>query len=384
MAMRYVVLGAGRQGLAIAYDLALHGGACAITLVEADRRRLGAGAARLRKLAPKTPVKAVARALRGADAVALLKGHDAAVSALPYRFNPALSGAAVKARVSFCDLGGNTGLVREALKLDGAARKAGVAIVPDCGLAPGLGNVLASIAVAEVRGARHVKIRCGGLPVPPKGPLGYSLLFSIAGLTNEYTGEAVVLRKGKICRLEAFTECERFQGPRELGPLEAFVTSGGTSTAPWTFKRTLETYDYKTVRYRGHFDKVRAMIELGLLDLEPVDVGGRPVVPRDLFHAVAGPRLDDPKVKDVALLQVECTDRRGRGVRYRMLQHLDKKTGFTAMEQTTGYPTAEVARALAHGELRPGAYTPERAGFDGDHVRALRRRGLLIRRTAIR
>jgi lysine 6-dehydrogenase len=381
--MRYAVLGAGRQGVAVAYDLARHGEARALTLVEAHRGRLAAAVARLARLTPRIDVKAVGRALKGREATTILRGHDAVVSALPYRFNAALARAAVRARVSFCDMGGNTDIVKEELELAAAAKRAGVAVVPDCGLAPGLNNVLASIAYQEVEGARHVRMYCGGLPVPPRGPLGYSILFSIAGLTNEYMGEAVVLRGGKIRRIEAFTEVEDFRGPRELGPLEAFLTSGGTSLAPWTFRRKLTTYDYKTVRYRGHWEKVRAMIELGLLDLEPVRVGNKTVVPRDVFHAVAGPHLEDPKVRDVALLQVDCTDRRGHGVRYRMTLWHDRRTGFTAMEQGTGYPTAVVAHALARRELKPGAYTPERAGFGKEHVTALRRRGLKIRRTRL-
>ena len=305
------------------------------------------------------------------------------MSALPYRCNPALARAAVAARVPFCDLGGNTELVQEALELDGAARRAGIGIVPDCGLAPGLGNVLASIAVAEVPGVRHVRIRCGGLPVVPRGPLGYALLFSIGGLTNEYTGEAVVLRGGRLRRFEAFTEPEPFDAPGGLGRLEAFFTSGGTSTAPWTYRGRLETYEYKTLRYPGHYDRVRAMIELGLLDLGPVAVGRARVVPRDVFHAVAGPRLDAGRVRDLALLRVDCTDRRGRGVRYEMLQCLDPRTGFSAMEQTTGYPAAVTAYDLARRVLPPGARTPERLGYGAAHVRDLRRRGLGIRRSRI-
>jgi lysine 6-dehydrogenase len=273
--------------------------------------------------------------------------------------------------------------VQEALKLDKDARTAGIAIVPDCGVAPGLANVLAAIAVGEVPGARHVRMWCGGLPEEPKGPLGYSLLFDIAGLTNEYTGEAVVLRGGKLRRIPAFTEPEAFAGPGRLGTLEAFVTSGGTSTAPWTFEGRLDTYEYKTIRYPGHYDRVRAMIDLGLLDLEPVEIGGRPVVPRDFFHAVAGPRLLEPEVRDLLILRVECTDARGRGVRYQMLQRFDEATGFTAMEQSTGYPAAAVAHALAKGEVAPGAVTPERAGFGKEHVAALRARGLAIRRSRI-
>jgi lysine 6-dehydrogenase len=255
--MRCIVLGAGRQGLAIAYDLARHGGADEITLVDASAKVVRAGAKRLRALVPGLKVKQHAKALRGNDATTLMRGHDVAVSGMPYRFNPALSKAAVRAKVSFCDLGGNTDLVKEQLKLKDAAKKAGVTIVPDCGLAPGLGNVLAAIAIGEVPGVQHVHIRCGGLPLEPKGPLGYSLLFSIEGLTNEYRGEAVVVRDGRIQRFEAFTEPENIKGPPGLGLLQCFFTSGGTSTAPWRYKGKLKTYEYKTVRYHGHFDRGR-------------------------------------------------------------------------------------------------------------------------------
>jgi lysine 6-dehydrogenase len=240
------------------------------------------------------------------------------------------------------------------------------------------------MGVAEVPEARHVRIRVGGLPVPPRGPLGYSLLFSIEGLTNEYTGEAVMLRGGKVVRVEAFTEVEPYRGPKAFGPLECFLTSGGTSLAPMDYEGKLETYEYKTIRYKGHFAKLRPVIELGLLGLEPVTAGRAKVVPRDVFHAVVGPMLDDPNVRDAALLQCDVTDARGKGVRYRMVQHFDEKTGFTAMEQTTGYPTAAIAHALAKRELPHGTFTPDRLGLGAAHLKELRRRGLRIRRVPLK
>lgn len=381
--MKALVLGAGRQGLAIAHDLAAHGGARSVTLAEADPRALREGARRLRRLAPGLRVRTVEGAVTERGAAALLRGHAVAVSALPYRFNPGLARAAVRARVPFCDLGGNTDLVREALELDTAARRAGIAVVPDCGLAPGLGNVLAAMLVAEVPGIRHVRIRCGGLPRRPRGPLGYALLFSIEGLTNEYTGEAEVIRGGRLRRFEAFTEPEPFEAPGRLGTLEAFFTSGGTSTAPETFRGRLETYEYKTLRYPGHFDRMRAVIDLGLLSLEPVRAAGVEVPPRAVFHAAAGPRLDRGTVEDLALLRVDGTDARGRGLRYEMLQRFDRRTGFTAMEQTTGFPAAATAADLARGRLEPGARTPERLGYGKAHLADLRRRGLRIRRSRL-
>jgi lysine 6-dehydrogenase len=380
--MRALVLGAGRQGVAIAYDLLRFGGAEQLTLVDSSQKHLRAGARRLKELLPGAPIKQLVRALKATGAVTLFRDQDVVVSALPYRFNPMLARAAVRARTHFCDLGGNTELVAEALELDEGARKAGICIIPNCGLAPGLGNVLAALAVEEVPGARHVRIRCGGLPMEPKGPLGYRLLFSIEGLTNEYRGQAVVLREGRLQRFEAFTEPESFRGPPGVGLLECFFTSGGTSTAPWTYEGRLETYEYKTVRYHGHFEKMRAMIDLGLLEEEPVTVERKKVSPRKVWEAVAGPHLEGDG-KDLALLRVDATDGRQRGIRYELLQYFDDATGFTAMEQATGFPAAVVAKAMARGELEPGAYTPEAAGFGEEHIRDLRARGLQIRRVAL-
>jgi lysine 6-dehydrogenase len=181
--------------------------------------------------------------------------------------------------------------------------------------------------------------------------------------------------------MEAFTECEPFRGPRSLGPLECFFTSGGTSTAPERLRGTLRTYEYKTIRYRGHFGKVRAMIDLGLLSHEPVEVDGRPVAPRALFHAAAGPRLDRGAV--LLLLTVDGTDARGRGTGFRLLQRRDGRTGFSAMEMATGYPTAVVARDLALGRHAPGARTPDRLGYGKAHLADLRRRGVRVRRVRL-
>jgi len=376
--MRYVVLGAGRQGLAIAFDLARDG--ADVALVDADGARLEAGAARLKELG--TEVAPVVATVTD-DPAALLRGRDAAVSAVPYRFNEALTRAALEARTPLVDLGGHPGVVEAQLALDGAAREAGVAIVPDSGIAPGFSNVVAAFGVGEVPGARDVRIRCGGLPVDRSGPLEYALLFSVEGLTNEYLGRAEVLRDGAVVTLAGFTECEPFEGTPELGPLEAFLTSGGTSTAPRTFAGRLESYDYKTIRYRGHFEKVRAMIDLGLLDLEPVRVGDVEVVPRDVFHAVAGPRLAEVDPRDLLFLQIDVEDAAGAGRRYRMMLHHDDRTGFTAMEQATGYPTAAIARLLADRSLEPGVRTPERCGLGEPYFRALAARGLALERSRL-
>src|SRR4029079_6650871 len=93
------------------------------------------------------------------------------------------------------------------------ARAAGVSVVPDCGLAPGLGNILAAWLVAEVTAAHAIQVPCGGLPQTPRPPLGYKLVFNVGGLTNEYSGEAEFLRGGKLVRIPTLTEVESLEFP---------------------------------------------------------------------------------------------------------------------------------------------------------------------------
>ncbi len=256
MGYRYVVLGAGMQGTASAYDMARFGEAEQIILADIDLRVAQRAATRVNRLTQRKLAKAAKVDVKDHNAlVKLLKGANAVLSAVPYYFNVGIAKAAIEAKVNMCDLGGSTDIVFEQLKLDRRARKAGITIVPDCGLMPGMGNTLAVYGMNKLKrlGARckEVQIRCGGLPQKPKPPLFYKLVFNIEGLTKEYTGKAYVLRGGKITRIEALTELEEIEFPEPVGCCEAFITSGGTSTCPWTFKGQLDRYEYKTVRYSG-------------------------------------------------------------------------------------------------------------------------------------
>jgi lysine 6-dehydrogenase len=430
LAFVYAIIGTGRQGTAAAYDLALRGRASEIRLLDADAGRVASAARRLRALlaskpgAPACPVlKAVPCDVRDGRALAgVLAGSHAALSGLPYHLNVGAARAAIEARCHFNDLGGNTAVVRETLALDKEARRAGVSIVPDCGLAPGMCQTLAVYAMSRIENPRHVRIRCGGLPQVPRPPLGYRIVFSVAGLTNEYTGTAVCLRKGRVTELPAFTEPEEIEFPMPVGKCEAFLTSGGTSTAPWTFARKIETYDYKTVRYKGHYDRVRCLIDLGFLETEPVLLPTGKVVPRELTHELFERHLAFPEDMDLVVLRVECfgdarkrrakagaktgrasaervtAPRRGKLARpalrgrspfaaardntpaYRidLLDFHDVETGFTAMERTTAFPAAIVTSMQAAGTVKPGARPVETAVPAEPFVRLLDRRGFKV------
>ncbi|MFN3929246.1 MAG: saccharopine dehydrogenase C-terminal domain-containing protein [Thermoflexus sp.] len=366
MAFRYAVIGAGMQGTAAAYDLARFGDAEMIYLADRDFARAEDAAQRLNRLLGRACVSPVALDVRDEKATTdLLRAVNTAISAVPYRFNPLLARAAIQARTSLCDLGGHTPTTWEILALNEAAQEAGISLIPDCGLMPGLGNTLAVYAMRRMDHPRHVRIWCGGLPQRPKGPLGYQLFFNIAGLTAEYTGKAVFLRQGRIVEVEALTEPETVIFPPPVGTCEAFVTSGGTSTCPWSFQGILETYEEKTVRYPGHLERIRLLAELGFLETDPIQIDGVQVIPREVFHQLVEPRLRFPEdPADVVVLRVTCEGtHRGQPmeVTLDLMDFYDPETGFTAMERTTGWHAAIVAGMMARGETPKGALPVERA-----------------------
>jgi len=388
MGHRYVVLGAGRQGVAAAYDFAMNGDAEVVRLADSDEKAAEKAAKRLRKLAKHSrcrfePVRCdVSKRRPVRDA---LRGMEVALSAAPYRFNVQLAEWAVESKCSFLDLGGNTDVVRAELKLHRQARKAGVSIVPDCGLAPGLGNHLAAHGVAELEFPKHVHVRCGGLPAQPVGPLGYKLVFNFYGLWNEYRGKAEFLRGGKRVQAPTLTELETFT-TSNFGELEACVTSGGTSTCPRTWEGVLETFDYKTIRYPGHWDKIRALFELGFMDEEFEAADGEVFEPVRLTQALFEKRLDFPNVRDLVLLRTTVIGEHAgkpRTLQYDVVDFHDEETGFTAMERTTAFPAALVGHFQARGVIEPGARPLEVSVPPRAYVDELSRHGITVAQRVI-
>ncbi len=301
---------------------------------------------------------------------------------MPYRFNAGLARAAVRAKCSFCDLGGNNTVVAEELALDGAAREAGITVVPDCGLAPGMVAVLAAHAVDFFEETESLEIRVGGLPRKRGGILDYSLLFNVQGLINEYIEDATVLEDGEIRIRPCPGDLEELEFPAPFGKLEAFSTSGGTSTLPETFRGRVQRLDYKTIRYPGHGRVIMILKELGMLGSEPVEVDGARVVPRNVFAATAGPVLDRGE-PDVTLMRITARGKRkGRAaVRiYEMVEYPDEKHGLTAMMRTTAFPATTVLAMLARGQVeKKGALPQERCIDPVRFIRELLARGLEIK-----
>jgi lysine 6-dehydrogenase len=299
--------------------------------------------------------------------------------ALPYYFNLAASRAAVAAGVHFSDLGGNTEIVQKQKKLDGAARRKGVSVVPDCGLAPGMVNILAAEGIRRVGEADSVRIYVGGLPQYPEPPLNYQIVYSLEGALDYYTTPSWVLRDGKPTQVEALSELESVDFPAPVGTLEAFHTGGGISILPWTHAGKVRVMEYKTLRYPGHVAIMRPIRELGLLDLKPVTVKGIKVVPRDVFIATVSPRLTKPEGRDLVALRIEVTGKGGGRAAWQLIDRYDRERGISAMMRTTGYSLAVTGLMQVDGRITwPGVATPDEAVPYGAYVEELAKRGVEI------
>lgn len=378
--MRLGVLGAGQQGIACILDWLRQPDVREIRAFDADPKQL-------ELLKQRFPDERLAVAPldagRSEDLVAALRGLDAVFSGVPYFLNLAVTRAAIEARTPMVDLGGNTDVVFQQRALDTEAKAAGIAVLPDQGLAPGLAGILAAHGFRDFDTVESARLRVGGLPQNPKGPLGYSLVFSIHGLLNEYAGEAVGLEKGEIARRPTLTGLEPIRFPHPIGPCEAAYTSGGTSTLPWTFQGRVRELDYKTVRYPGHWDRVLFLKNLGMLETRPVTVGRVKVAPRDALAALLEPVLLDPEVRDLVVLRVRVRGtRNGAPVlrQYDMVDYFDEDTGLTAMMRTTAFPASESALMLARRQVsETGVLAAERVLPGDAYLRALRGRGMDIR-----
>jgi lysine 6-dehydrogenase len=387
MKYTYAVLGAGRQGTASAYDMARWGEAKRVILADRELAFAQRAARRVNQLIGAEVAEATQ--VEVTDMAALehvLQGVDAFVSAVPYYYNLDITRVAVKVKASMCDLGGNTDIARQQHTFNDQARQAGISIIPDCGQVPGLGTSLTVYTMGLLDEATDVYMWDGGIPQNPQPPFNYLLTFHVAGLTNEYAEPAVFLRNGKITQVEPMTELEMVEFPDSVGTLEAFVASGGTSTMPWTFEGKLRTLQNLTLRYPGHFPKLRAFWELGLWDLKPVRVGENEVVPRDVFHTLYEPKVtfpDDPeKSKDIVLVRVKALGKKnGRPAKavVELVDRFDEQTGFTAMERTTGWDAAIVAEMMAHGLTPRGAGGVESFVPAVPFMRELRERGFHIK-----
>lgn len=391
--MRMLVLGAGLQGSACAFDLlnsssqstpGTTAAAGAVTHVTIADVRIDALPAFLTPFLG-TRLTQIALDVRDANAVrAAFAECDAVMSAIPYYFNFPLAELAVEAGVHFCDLGGNTEIVRQQQTLDAAAKAKGVSIVPDTGLAPGMVNVIAQHGIDQFDTVERVQLFVGGLPQVPEPPLGYQIAYSMEGVIDYYTTPSLVVRDGKPTQVTALSELEHITFDAPIGELEAFHTAGGLSTMVYRYAGQIPVMEYKTLRFPGHASTMVAIRDLGLLGTEPVDVKGQQVVPRDVFIRVAGEKLKRGKPDLIALRVIVTGTKDGvrRARAWEMVDRYDAAHGVTAMMRTTGYTLSITGQLQASGAIPAGVLTPDQCMPAERYFAMLAERKIIVKEVA--
>lgn len=364
-----IVLGAGMVGSVMATDLAADLG-LAVTIAdnraEALERAKARAGGRIETL----------RADLG-DVLTLrrtIEPFDMVVGALASVIGFQTLRAVIESGKNYCDI---SFMPEDAIDLDNLAKEHGVTAVVDCGVAPGMSNLLAARSAAELDRADSIEIYVGGLPRERRWPYEYKAGFAPSDVVEEYTRPSRIVERGEIVTRPALSEPELldFGG---VGTLEAFNTDGLRSLA---YTMGVPFMKEKTLRYPGHIELMRVFRETGLFSHDPIEVGGVRVRPIDVISNLMFPKWTyEPGEEDLTVMRITVEGKRaGRHERHTwdLLDFFDKDTQATSMSRTTAFPCAIMARLVASGEFAmPGVNPPERIGPNAavvEHVLAAHR-----------
>lgn len=376
--MKILILGAGMMGRAAAYFLSKKEDIGEVILADMDINRAKEIAETFDggKITPVSFNATDANRIRE-----LMTGCSVAIGATSYEHNLLYAKTAIETHCSFIDLGGNHDVVDEEFKLNEEAKKAGVTIIPDCGLAPGLVSILSARALTHLDKTETINIRVGGIPVDPMPPLNYCLLFNVRGLINEYIERSRIIKDHEIIEVDSMFGLEKMYFPEPFGEMEAFYTSGGISTLTSTMKDKVTNLDYKTIRYPGHQRYIKFLIDLGMTAEEPIEIKGVDITPRRFLEKTLEKNLTCVGA-DAILLRVTATGTE-HGIKTVYTQeHIDfydMENNLTAMMRMTAFPSATVALMIARGDIgeKGVLYQEESVPFE-PFFRELEKEGIVI------
>ena len=375
--MRVIVLGSGKIGSVIAKDFSKRN--VEITLSDVDLKRA-------EKAAREIGADYLKFDTSNFDSmVKILSEFDFVLGALPGDYGFRALEACVEAGKSIVDVSFTP---EDPSSLDRNARNAGLTIIPDCGVAPGLSNLLVGYGASKFDKVDEAKIMVGGIPEKPVPPLGYTVTWSADGLIDEYIRDVTVVRDGKVVKVPPLSGLEQIEFPG-VGTLEAFYTDGLRSLVR-SLPGVKNLYE-KTLRYPGHVEKVKLLKTLGFFSEEPVRVEGKEITPKMVSARIFERSLTNPNVGDLLAMMIEVFgEEKGekRAHRYHLLEYPDPETGISAMARTTAYTASIVAGILMEGRIKAKGVIPiETLSVNHDFVKEvfneLKKRGIVVKETII-
>jgi len=361
--MKIVVLGAGLVGKAMALDLASEP-EFDLTSVDLKQEALAELAA--------AGIKVIGQDISQSEATKdLVSGYDLVINAVPGYLGFKSLKACLEAGRKVVDI---SFFPENPFELDSLAKEQKLTAAVDCGVAPGLSNMLAGYGLSQLDKASSVTIYVGGLPVIRKWPFEYNAVFSPVDVIEEYLRPARCLENGQLVIKPALSEPE-FLEFEKLGTLEAFITDGlRTMIETLTVPEMVE----KTLRYPGHREKMLALRQAGFFSEQPVEIAGQKVRPVDLSAKILFPRLNiEAGEEDLTILRVVVSgEKDGQPLRltYDLFDRFDRKSGIHSMARTTGYTATAVARAVARGLIKKtGIIAPEFLGLEPEVFNFIRK-----------
>jgi len=351
--MRVAVLGAGLVGGPMAIDLARNG-EFEVTVSDISEKNLA-------KLAAVPGITTLTADLSDTNVVKkLATEHDLVLSAVPGFMGFETLRAVIETGTNVIDI---AFFGENPFDLDELAREKGVTAIMDCGVAPGMSNVLIGHVDHLLDKTTNAVIYVGGLPVIREWPFEYKAVFSPIDVIEEYTRPARYVENGHLVVREALSDAELLEFPG-IGTLEAFNSDGLRSLAETIDAPNMKE---KTLRYEGHIEKMAVLRAMGLFDQEPIEVGGASIRPIDVTAKLMFSMWElKPGEADLTVMQVIVEgERDGKNVRYvyDLLDRYDPKTETHSMARTTGYAATMAIRMLAAGLYdRKGVSVPEYIG----------------------
>ena len=346
--MHICILGAGRVGSAMAIDLA-QDKQFDITVVDRDSNALQ----KLKK------IKGIATMRddlsKPATVKRLISSADLVIDAVPGFMGFQTFKTVIESGRNVVDI---AFFPEDPFELDALAKKNNVIAVMDCGVAPGMSNVLIGHVSQLLDEVHRAVIYVGGLPVVREWPYEYKAVFSPIDVIEEYTRPARYVENGQQVTREALSDPELLHFPG-IGTLEAFNTDGLR-----TLMHTIDCPNMKekTMRYPGHIDKMKVLRETGFFSDKPVSINGTRLRPIDFTSKLLFPMWELKEgEEDLTVMQIMVEgSRKGKNYRYKyfLLDRFDPVTNTTSMARTTGYTATVVARMIARGLYKDKGVSP--------------------------
>ena len=369
---RIIVLGCGMVGRVMAADLAKDFDVTSVDVSRANLDRLG-----------DAPVQTLIADLADGGVVRnLVRDFDLVIGAVPGFMGFQTLRTVIEAGRNAVDI---SFFPEDALALDVPARANGVTAVVDCGVAPGMSNMILGYHAARMK-VRSFKCFVGGLPFKRDYPFEYKAPFSPADVIEEYIRPARYVENAHVVVRPALSDTEFLDFP-EVGTLEAFNSDGLRSLLK---TMSVPNMIEKTLRYPGHVDYIKALRDSGFFGQEEIDVRGRKVKPIDVTSAVLFKqwhlREEDDEFTIMRILVEGDEQGRPRTYAYNLFDRKDRRTGFSSMARTTGFPATAVARLVLAGTFaKKGVCPPETVGVDERNFRFvidyLRERNIIYKLT---